>query len=671
MRNRGLPEGWSAGKASSIGDASQVPGCEISGTPGSQPPQYDGSFGPKPVPRPSVDPAAPPPVDLGRPRQLRGSRGWLKNWVFWVALTGLMSSGIGFVSVMLLLKLPAAPNCPSIFWPMASASVRIHCAQVAANKQTVDDLLEAIALVQALPSNHPLRPEINSFLEQWSLEILDLADEAFQAGKLQKAIAIAGKIPQDIPANQLVKVRISRWQSIWSEAEALYQKAEAEVREQHWHQAFMVAVRLLNVDNNYWTTTKYDQLNHLIETARDDGKKLAKAQSLAERGGSDNLVAALKLVDSIGANSYLYQEAQDLIPEFGRKIIDLAEEALDRRDANEAIAIANQIPASSNLQPEVQDFTTVVEAWRSAWIDTVPGLQDAIMIAQKVGLERPLYNKAQELISRWQLEIEDVGHLERARELAKGGTVGDLTPAIAEAQLIPNTNPRGSEAEQEINRWRRQVETIEDQPYLDRSEEFANLEDVNSLQEAINEASQITSGRALYQEAQRKISNWTWKIQRIEDQPYLDQARLVASNGDLPAAIAAARQIRSGRALSNEAQAAINDWESQIQARRNWRMARRLVLQGTPDALAEAITLAQRVPTTNPLRVSVNPAIEQWSQQLLRIAQDRGKYDIPGGIAIAKQIPSGTDSYQSAQEQIKLWQLFIKPVVEGEEFIDN
>ena len=666
MRNRGIPEGWSAGKASSIGDASQVPRCEISGNPGSQPP-HDGSFVPKPVPRPSVDPAAPPPVELGTPRQLRSSRGWLKSWVFWAALTGLMSSGLGFVAVMLLLKLPAAPNCPSIFWPMASASVRLHCAQVAANKQTVDDLLEAIALVQALPSNHPLRPEINSFLEQWSLEILDLADEAFQAGKLQEAIAIAGKIPQDIAANQLGKVRISRWQSIWSEAEALYQKAEAEVREQHWHQAFMVAVRLLNVENNYWTTTKYDQLNRLIETARDDGKKLAKAQSLEERGGSDNLLAALNLVDSIGANSYLYQQAQDLIPELGRKILDLAEAALDRRDANEALAIANKIPANSNLQPEVQDFTTVVEAWRSAWSDTVPGLQDAVAIAQKIGLDRPLYSKAQELISRWQLEIEDVAHLERARELAKGGTVGDLTPAIAEAELIPSSNPRGLEAEQEINRWRRQIETIEDQPYLNRAEELANFEDVNSLQEAINEASQIAGGRALYQEAQRKISNWTWKIQRIEDQPYLDQARLLASSGDLPGAIAAARQIRSERALSNEAQAVINDWESQIQARRNWRMARRLVLQGTPDALAEAITLAQQVPMTNPLRVSVNPAIEQWSQQLLRIAQDRGRYDIPGAIAIAKRIPAGTDSYKSAQEQIKLWQMFLNPVVEGEE----
>jgi len=49
------------------------------------------------------------------------------------------------------------------------------------------------------------------------------------------------------------------------------------------------------------------------------------------------------------------------------------------------------------------------------------------------------------------------------RELAQGGTVGDLTPAIAEAELIPiQTRALGSQAE--INRWRSQVETIEDQP---------------------------------------------------------------------------------------------------------------------------------------------------------------------------------------------------------------
>jgi len=53
------------------------------------------------------------------------------------------------------------------------------------------------------------------------------------------------------------------------------------MREQRW-QAFMAAVRLLNINNNYWATTKYDQLNRLIETTRDDGNKLAKAQSLAK-----------------------------------------------------------------------------------------------------------------------------------------------------------------------------------------------------------------------------------------------------------------------------------------------------------------------------------------------------------------------------------------------------
>ena len=76
----------------------------------------------------------------------------------------------------MLLKLPAAPNCPAIFWPLASASVRLHCAQVAANKETVDDLLEAIALVDSLPKDHPLRPEIDRHIEEWSLDILKIGD---------------------------------------------------------------------------------------------------------------------------------------------------------------------------------------------------------------------------------------------------------------------------------------------------------------------------------------------------------------------------------------------------------------------------------------------------------------------------------------------------------------
>lgn len=734
MRERGIPDGWSAGN-SNMRDASQFPKNQLPETPGSQLP----ADRPAPSANQHADPVTPQP-DSEAPHELNAAktpqptlvhkirkvipavtrnprlRRWSKNWLFWAALGGLVSGGMAFISVALLLKLPSLPNCPAIFWPMASASVRLYCAQVAANKQTVKDLLEAIALVQALPLDHPLRPEINRYLQEWSLDVLDLADEAFQAGKLQEAIATARKIPQTVPAYKLVEERIDNWQTIWSQAENIYREAEAEIRQQHWHQAYMVAVRLLNVGNNYWATTKYQELNNSIETARLDANKLAKAQSLAKAGGVDNLLAAIKLLETIGANSYIYQDAQEALPDFGRKMLDLAQQALDQKDADQAIAIARQVPASTSLQAEAQDLETIANAWRDAWMDTVQGLKDAIAQAQSIASDRPLYDKAQELVSRWQLEIEDVGHLERARELAQAGTVKDLNAAITEAKLIPNGNPRASEAAGLIERWGNQVETIEDrpyldragrlassgdtnslqeaineanhigsdralyqeaqgkirnwtiqiqriqdQPYLDRAEQLASSGDVDSLQAAVNEANQIALGRALYRQAQSRIRNWTYEIQRIQDQPYLDEARSLASSGNLPAAIATAQRIQPGRALSNQARAAVNDWQGQIQARQNWQQARLVALQGTPDALVQAIRLADRVPVTSPLRIDVNAAINQWSQQMLSIAQSRGESDIPGGIAIARQIPRNTDAYQAAQQQIQIWQRFLNP----------
>jgi hypothetical protein len=129
----------------------------------------------------------------------------------------------------------------------------------------------------------------------------------------------------------------------------------------------------------------------------------------------------------------------------------------------------------------------------------------------------------------------------------------------------------------------------------------------------------------------------------------------------LPAAIAEAQQILPGRALSGEAQAAINDWQGQIRGREDWQEARSIALQGTPAALKEAIEKADQVPATSPFRTDVDSAISQWSHQILSIAQDRAESDIPGAIAIAKQIPSGTDAYKVAQEQIGLWQKSLNP----------
>lgn len=609
-----------------------------------------------------------PNLDLGNP-QGKGKKpgklpGFLKSWVLWGALLAFVPGTIGFMAMAILFKLPSAPNCPAIFWPLASASVRVHCAQVAAAKQTTDDLLQAIALVKQLPPNHPLRSEIDRMLEEWSLEILKIADISFQDGKMDQAIASAEKIPKDLPAYNNVEERIAKWKSIWARGEEIYRESEDAMREAHWHDAFMAAAKLLRVDNKYWETTKYQQLNTLITKTREDGDKLAKADGLAKSGNVDDLLAAIKLAESITADSYVYQKAQETIPLFGRQMLEIAERKLNKREADEAISIAQQIPANAGLQTETEDFISIADAQRNAWVGTVFGLEAAIAQAQQIDQNRAVYPKAQQLIASWQLEIQDVGRLEKARLLATQGTVPDLSSAIAEAQLVPVGNPRSREARQEINRWASQVQTIEDRPILDRADQLALLQDPGSLQAAIAEASRVRRGRALYTEAREKIANWTASIQRVQDQPYLDRARELASSGNLTGAVEIASQITGKRALSGEAESAINDWQGQLNARGNWKKARETALQGTPDALAEAIRLANKIPENSGFYGDAKTAADQWSQQILEIARSQSDSDIPRAIETVKLIPRGTDAYSAAREQIRAWRELLQPTPE-------
>ncbi|MBE9213230.1 chromosome segregation ATPase [Plectonema cf. radiosum LEGE 06105] len=586
---------------------------------------------------------------------------WLTSWVLWAFLLAFIPGTIGFMAMAILLKLPSAPNCPSIFWPLASASVRMHCAEVAASKETVKDLLQAIDLVKNLPENHPLRAEIDRSMEEWSRRVLDLASESFQEGKLEEAIEIARKLPTDVSVSKLVDDQINSWRLTWSKAEDIYKEAEEEMREQRWNQAFMVSAKLLRLDNRFWSSVKYDELNNLIVTAREDGEKLAQAESLAKSNNVDQILKAIKLAQSIAKNSYIYQKAQEAIPEFGLNILELAERKLEQRDADEAIYIAQKIPPISGIEAETTDFISLAEAQRNAWTGTISGLEAAIVSAQQIDSNRPIYQKAQKLIASWQLEIEDVSRLEKARTLASQGTIGDLSAAIAEARLIPQNNPRAQEARKEINDWSTQVQTIEDRPFLERAEELALFGDTSSLRAAIAEASRIGRGRALYREAQKKIVSWNSKVQQTEDQPYLDQARSLANSGDLNAAINTARQIRSGRVLSRQAQRDINEWQAEVTARDSWTRAREVALRGTPNALSQAIALARRVPRGTALRSDARIAMDQWSQQLLDIARTQGQSDIIRAIETAKLVPQGTQAYNAAQDQIRTWRDFLNP----------
>lgn len=620
------------------------------------------TFSKQPLPQPrspygNTPPTPPPERPPGSSPQKQPfflSR-WASKWQFWVLVTVFLFSGVGFFSAALLLKLPALPNCPAIFWPTASASLRLYCAQVAANKQTVDNLLEAIDLVNSLPDDHPLRPEVNRHIEEWSQAILDLAEDTFNAGELDEAIQIAKRIPANTSAHQLIAAQIQRWEEIWDEAESIYAEAEDALRQQDLRQAFSIATRLLAVDNTYWETTKYQELNNLITSAREDGAKIVRARSAADRGGLANLLEALKLAEGIKAESFAYSEAQKVIQEVGRKMMDLAEAALDRQDAQEAISIAQQVPQRANIRTEVEDFTSLARAYERAWYGTVSDLESAIVQAQKIRRGRPLYSRAQSLVSRWQLEIRDVRRLEMARQLAQPRDVGSLSAAIAELQLIPQGNPRYSEAQSQISRWTSEVQTVEDRPYLDQAEQLALGGDVTSLQAAVDTASRIREGRALYSEAQQRIQSWTSRIQRIQDQPYLDRARQLANAGDVNGAIATAEQIQAGRVLYDDAQAEVRTWRNQIRGRDLMQEAYRSASGRTSSALLNAIRSAEQVPDGSASRSEADRMINAWSREILQLAEAQAVYDLSGAIDIAGSIPPRTDAYASAQLQIETW----------------
>lgn len=639
-----------------------------------------------PLTEPRVEPV-PQPVKPGRSRK-RGSRrlfrairrlisrfkGWLlwllTTWQFLITASFLTCLGAAVLAIAFIFQLPALPNCPAVFWPLASASMRFECARIAASKQTAKDLLEAIALVDGLAPDHAMRPEADRMIELWSQEVLKLADELFHKGDLKEAVAAAEKIPAQVTASRLVQERVKRWQTTWAKAEGIYQRAEAALRKRDWRTAFQLAVGLLDIDNKYWQTVRYDDLNNRINTSRVDGNKLFEAEWLAEAGDQASLLKAIKLAEEIRPESYIYALAQVKIQAFGRSLLDLAQKAIDRRNLQDALSIISQIPKRAQVESEKRDLTVLANAQAQVWQNTVSGLEEAISQAQRILPGRPFYKKSQQLIGRWQFEIEGLAQIERARLLAQTGTVEALLSAIAAASQVSSTNPRWNEAQTQIKKWQSETQTIEDRPLLAQADQFASGENINSLQAAVAQASQIAPGRSLYQEAQSKIRQWTGQIQQLQDQPYLTQARSLAFAGNLRDAIRVAEQIRPSRSLYNEAQADITKWRSEIQAevaqaqaaqaqaqaQRTLQEARQLASVGSATALTNAIRVASQI-SGNSLQSEVNVAINEWSWQLLQLARDQAlALNFPAAVAIAQKIPSRAAAYSEAQTQIQAWQ---------------
>jgi hypothetical protein len=364
----------------------------------------------------------------------------LRSWqVLPIAI--LLPVGVGIVALSMLTTLPEFSECePTKI--RESGSLRLFCAQKLANDKTEDSYLRAMQMLNGLPEGDPFEEERDRLMKQWATDLLALAEEKFQNGKLDDAIALANKIPARSTLSQNVQERIDRWQEIWSDAEEMYGETELAIAESRWESALEIARRLAVIGNRYWETTQYQELARKIQVAKEDSEKQAKAKKKTDK-------------------------------------------------------------------PKQSD----------------------------------------DLMTQWEKdqEAEDIAHLKQAQGLAAAGDVESLRKAIDEADRVLYGTPRYQQAQQLVVGWKRQIETLEDRPYLDRANELAKKGTVESLRAAIDEANQIFFDRSLYSEAQRKVNQWTSEIQRLQTETDLRPQLAPASSTTLsnPASAAPSGQGNS------------------------------------------------------------------------------------------------------------------------------
>jgi hypothetical protein len=584
------------------------------------------------------------------------------TWKVWAALFVVVFGGVGFLATWQLLNMQKSPNCPKIFWPIASASLRLYCAQLSADSRTVAGLLEAIALVEALPDDHPLRSQVNQQVEEWARDILNLAEKDYQAGNLEQAIAKARQIPNNMAVAAIIEERIAKWQGTWTEGNDILSKLEENLRASNWNQSFRLAVDLLNLNNEYWATVKYNEAIAKITVAREDSSKLDNAFNLFARGGLDNWFKVIEEARKIQASSYAYQEAQKLIGKTEDKLKEYAERLIEQKQWQALRDLANESPEDLKIKADITDWSVLSTAALDAETGTVDGLEAGILGLEQIDPSRPLHQTALAMKERWQLQVQDVKILSEARDLAQAGTIEQYSAAIAKAGEVPRNNPLWSQAQQEIGSWNRQIQVIEDRPILERAQEIALPSDINSLSSAIIQARAIGKNRALYRDAQREIRGWQVRIERMEDQPILDQAQALANLKDYSTAIETANQIPPSRALSSEVSQNIRRWRRELRSRQNLQQANQLAATGTPEGLTRAIALVTNISTQTDAGVQRTELLERWSYQLLSLATDQannGRY--LEAIRLAESVSRESTAYSSARSQMQGWRNILQP----------
>ena len=293
------------------------------------------------------------------------------------------------------------------------------------------------------------------------------------------------------------------------------------------------------------------------------------AQASAEQQTVDGLSEAIRMARLVPSDHPLAAQSDRLVEQASQKLLELAETSFQGGNLEEAIQAARRIPVATAAYKTADGR---IKVWQSDWdkAQTIYGdaqalsdrdqweqafekarelrklgnhhwdsdrYQELVQKIQEAKENKATQAKAEreqrkvtqtsfttqpDLMTNWQKdqEKEAAVTLDRARKLASAGTADGLRAAADAAGQVLYGTPQYEEAQRLVDRWNLQLQETQDRPYLVRAMQLADKGDMPSLQAAIAEASNVSFGSALYQEAQAKIGQWTEAIQKLHVQAY-------------------------------------------------------------------------------------------------------------------------------------------------------
>jgi hypothetical protein len=585
-----------------------------------------------------------------------------RPWWLWVGGASVFCIiFIAFGAIAVLLRVPALPNCPAVFWPIASASVRLYCAELAASKKNLDDLLDAIALLEDLPADHELRSQADQYLETWTQQVLGLAEEVFQAGDIERAIATVQRIPAGVSSFGLVESTIRQWRELWDRATELERTFREQMAEGQWAAAAGTLTQLRRLENRHWTTEKLTQLRLELDGAQRDDGLLQRARRVIAGGNVEAIKAIIEELQKIAPERAAYGAAQAEIEAATDRLIALARSRLQAGDADGALEIAQNLPDQTKSQAEANDLRLLAAAQNLAAEGTPEALEQAISQASRVDSGRPLHNQAQQLVAQWRRQGSDGVTLNRARQLAAGGEPNDLIAAIAEANKISDSSPIHGEAQRVAASWGRQLREQRDRPLLDGAEALARQGGIGALQQAIAQAQRIDRASPLAGAAQERIRSWSNRLSTLRDRPQLDQAQAQAAAGDWRSALQLVENLPRDSALRSEANRLAGQWRSQLEGMNLLERSRRLAAGQGVDGLVSAMDTANRIDRGSPAFGEARSDIDRWGNQLLDLARSQARRNPTAAIAIAQRVPRYSSAAAEAQTLIQEWRQWLQP----------